>query len=92
MLLRFLHGGTGTSPPYGEGPAAPSARRAGVRRAGGQGLVARGAGRPGYGAVLTVILPSMISCLALSTAAMTSVILVKAGLDIDRATPSLSRP
>ncbi len=48
--------------------------------------------RSRYGVVLTVILPSMISCLALSTAAMTSVILVKAGLDMARPTPSLSRP
>lgn len=46
MVLRFLRGGTGTSPPYGEGPAALSARRAGVRRAGGQGLVPEGQAVP----------------------------------------------
>ncbi len=51
-----------------------------------------GLGLGPYGAVLTVILPSMMSCLALSTAAMTSFMSAKAGLDIDRATPFLSRP
>lgn len=72
------------------------------RAAYGQGLETnRADGPPGgavglglgpYGAVLTVILPSMMSCLALSTAAMTSFMSAKAGLDIDRATPFLSRP
>ncbi|QCW79117.1 hypothetical protein EQG64_22510 [Streptomyces sp. S6] len=46
VVLRFRRGGTGTSPPYGEGPAALSARRAGVRRAGGQGLVPEGQAVP----------------------------------------------
>lgn len=60
------------------------------------GLAPRARGlrfRPlGYGAVLTLTVPATMPALALSTAAMTSVILVKAGFESDRPTPLSWRP
>lgn len=73
---------------FEEYPVGPEQRCCVLRAHGGFSLTTGGR----YGVVLTVMVPSMISFLALSTAAMTSVIAVNFGFDMARPTPSLSRP